>query len=223
MPEQPHAAAQRHLSRRDAVLRRLVKLVGPCALRPQADLFAALVRAITAQQISTKAATSIFTRLTENACRGTLTPAALARASDPELRAAGLSASKALSLRQLAEQAHTGALRLDDLGGLSDEEVIERLLPLRGVGRWTAQMILIFSLDRPDVLPVADFGLRAAAKQHYALDDLPGKERLEELARPWQPYRSIATWYLWRSLDPAFSNPKNETRNPKQTRNSNEK
>src|SRR5205823_13448278 len=105
----------------------------------------------------------------------------------------------------LAERVHTETLQLDALCSLTGEEVIEQLVPVRGIGRWTAQMLLIFALGRPDVLPVDDFGLRAAVQRHYALDELPGRPRLEELAVPWQPYRSIATWYLWRSLDPALS------------------
>ncbi len=200
-PTDPHAAARRHLSRRDAVLKRLIRLVGPCALRPRDDLFADLVASIVAQQISTKAANSIRAKLIAGPCGGTLTPAALVAAGDDDLRAAGLSAAKRRSLRHIAEQVHSGALRLEALKPLPDEEAIERLLPLRGVGRWTAQMLLIFSLGRPDVLPVDDFGLRNSVRRHYGLDELPDRKRLAELGAPWQPYRSVATWYLWRSLD----------------------
>src|SRR5262249_4223406 len=190
---------------RDRVLKRLIPLIGDCVLRPQSDLFAALVRSIVAQQISTKAAQSISARLIAGPCAGTLTPVALVAASDEDLRAAGLSTAKRRSLRDLAERIQAGTLRLDALGGLTDEEVIEQLIPVRGIGRWTAQMLLIFALGRVDVLPVADFGLRAAVQRHYALGEMPGRSRLEELAAPWQPYRSVATWYLWRSLDPAIA------------------
>lgn len=200
-----HATARRALSRRDPVLRPLIKRVGPCTLTPQADLFAALVRSIVAQQISTRAAASISARLLAGPCGGTLTPATIVRCSDEELRGAGLSSAKMRSLRDLAERAHTGTLRLETLGQLSDEEVIEQLIPVRGIGRWTAQMLLIFALGRADVLPVDDFGLRAAVKKHYGLDELPKRERLEEVGGKWRPYRSIATWYLWRSLDPTVS------------------
>jgi DNA-3-methyladenine glycosylase II len=200
----PHSTAQRHLSRRDRVLKRLIPLVGDCVLRPRTDLFAELVRSIVAQQISTKAAQSISARLIAGPCAGTLTAAALVTADDEELRAAGLSTAKRRSLRDLAERVHSGTLRLDTLGALSDEEVIEQLVPVRGIGRWTAQMLLIFALGRVDVLPVDDFGLRTAVQRHYGLDELPDRSRLGELAGPWQPYRSIATWYLWRSLDPAL-------------------
>src|SRR5262249_18823451 len=112
---------------------------------------------------------------------------------------AGLSTNKARSLRDLAEKVHTGAVPLDDLHTATDEEVIAHLLPVRGIGRWTAQMFLIFSLHRLDVLPVDDLGLRAGVQRGYDLPELPGKAKLEELAGPWQPYRSIATWYFWRS------------------------
>ena len=202
----PHATARRSLSRRDPVLRPLIKKVGPCALRPQADLFAALVRSIVAQQISTRAAASITAKLLAGPCGGTLTPAAIVRSSDEHLRGAGLSAAKLRSLRDLAERVHSGTLRLDTFAELPDEEVIEQLVPVRGIGRWTAQMLLIFALGRADVLPVDDFGLRAAVQRHYGLQELPKRPHLEELGGRWRPYRSIATWYLWRSLDPAFAN-----------------
>jgi DNA-3-methyladenine glycosylase II len=201
----PHATARRSLSRRDPVLRPLIKRVGPCALRPQTDLFAALVRSIVAQQISTRAAASITARLLAGPCGGTLTPAAIVKSSDGELRSAGLSSAKMRSLRDLAERVHGETLRLESFGELSDEEVIELLLPVRGIGRWTAQMVLIFALGRGDVLPVDDFGLRAAVQRHYGLEELPKRDRLEELGSRWRPYRSIATWYLWRSLDPAIA------------------
>jgi DNA-3-methyladenine glycosylase II len=203
MNSDPHATARRSLSRRDPVLRPLIKRVGPCTLRPQDDLFAALVRSIVAQQISTRAAASISARLLAGPCKGVLTPAAIVKSSDEELRSAGLSTGKMRSLRDLAERVHSRTLRLDSFGGLSDEEVIELLLPVRGIGRWTAQMLLIFALGRGDVLPVDDFGLRAAVQRHYGLAELPRRDRLEELGSRWRPYRSIATWYLWRSLDPA--------------------
>ena len=110
-----------------------------------------------------------------------------------------MSASKLKSLRYLAEQVDSGAVRLRSIHKLPDEEVIDALIPIRGIGRWTAQMFLIFSLGRLDILPVDDLGLRAGVQDQYGLDELPHKEQLSELAEPWRPYRSIATWYLWRS------------------------
>ena len=200
-----HVKAHRHLSRRDPVLKRLMAQVGPCTMRHEPDGFAALVRSIIAQQISTKAAASIHGRLLEALGRRGLRPAALLALSDEELRGAGLSASKVRSLRDLAEKVHTRAVPLRRLGELTDEEVIECLLPVRGIGRWTAQMFLIFSLGRPDVLPVDDLGLRAGVRQVYGLPALPERAALEGLAEPWRPYRSVATWYFWRSRGGPFT------------------
>jgi DNA-3-methyladenine glycosylase II len=194
-----HTKARRHLVRRDAVLRQLIGHVGPCTLRHEPDGFAALARSIISQQISTKAAAAIHGRLLETLGRRGLRPAALLALADDQLRAAGLSGSKARSLRDLAEKVHSRAVPLRRLPEMSDDEVIECLLPVRGVGRWTAQMFLIFSLGRPDVLPVDDLGLRTGVQQVYGLAGLPDRAALTELAEPWRPYRSVATWYFWRS------------------------
>jgi len=194
-----HTPAQQHLSRRDRVLKRLIRAVGPCTLRYERNRFAALARSIISQQISTVAARAIRSRV-EAALDGKgLTAAGILSLSDDELRRAGLSASKLKSLRDLAEQVDSGAVRLRSIHKLPDEEVIDALIPIRGIGRWTAQMFLIFSLGRLDILPVDDLGLRAGVQDQYGLDELPHKEQLSELAEPWRPYRSIATWYLWRS------------------------
>src|SRR5262249_30899777 len=155
MPIDP-AKARRHLARRDPVLKQLMGTVGPCTMRHEPDGFAALVRSIISQQISTRAAATIHGRLLEALGKRGLQPPALLALSDEQLRTAGLSASKVRSLRDLAEKAHTEVVPLGRLGELTDEEVIATLLPVRGIGRWTAQMYLIFSLGRPDVLPVDD-------------------------------------------------------------------
>src|SRR5206468_11631798 len=118
-----------------------------------------------------------------------------------DLQAAGLSTAKRRSLHDLASSIVVGSLKLEELGKLPDEEVIEQLIPVRGIGRWTAQMFLIFSLGRPDVLPVDDFGLKTAVMRCYGLSELPARATIEERGLAWTPYRSIATWYLWRSLD----------------------
>jgi DNA-3-methyladenine glycosylase II len=191
--------AQRHLSRHDPLLAQLIKRIGPCTLRPGAEAFPALVRSIIAQMISTKAALAIGARVETALQPHGLTPAAVTAASEEMLRGAGLSRTKALALKDLAERALSGTLPLDRLPALSDEEVIDLLLPVRGIGRWTAEMFLIFSLGRLDVLPVDDFGLRAGVRDVYQLPDLPGRAALRERAEPWRPYRSIATWYFWRS------------------------
>jgi DNA-3-methyladenine glycosylase II len=192
--------AQRHLARRDPVLKRLIAAVGPCRLAPNPDAFALLVRSIISQQISTKAALSIYTRLEQTLAPEAVGPARILSLSDEKLRAAGLSAAKARSLRDLAEKVHTGVVPLEELPELPDEEVIARLIPVRGIGRWTAEMFLIFCLGRLDVLPVDDLGLRVGMQRQYGFTEPLEKAQLRELAEPWRPYRTIATWYLWRSL-----------------------
>lgn len=192
--------ARRHLARRDAVLQRLMSTIGPCTLRQNPNRFAALVRSIISQQISTKAAAAIAARLQETLGSAGITPNGILTLSAQKLRAAGLSAAKARSLRDLAEKVQSRALVLHALHRFSDEDVIASLVPVRGIGRWTAEMFLIFSLGRLDVLPVADWGLRVGVQRQYSLVEPPTKAHLVELAEPWRPYRSIATWYFWRSL-----------------------
>lgn len=201
MTPDPWNKARLHLQRSDEVLRPVIKSVGPCTLKPYRDLFGALASSIISQQISRKAADSIKAKLIAGPCKGKLSPEAILAASEEELRAAGLSTSKRLSLVDLATHVESGALPLTKLRRLPDDEVITKLVPVRGIGVWTAQMFLMFSLGRPDVLPVDDYGLKSAIKKLYGHDDLPKKEAIQTLAEPWKPFRSIATWYLWRSLD----------------------
>jgi DNA-3-methyladenine glycosylase II len=188
------------LLRRDAVLRRLIRAVGPCTLRYNPDRFAVLAQSIISQQISTRAALAIRARLIAALAPEGLHPTRILETSEPNLRSLGLSAAKARSMRDLAEKVVLGDVPLARLHRLDDEEVIERLIPVRGIGRWTAQMFLIFALGRGDVLPVDDWGLRAAVQRHYNLKKPPGRAELEELGERWRPYRTIATWYFWRGL-----------------------
>jgi DNA-3-methyladenine glycosylase II len=192
--------AQRRLARRDTVLKQLIGQVGPCTLRHDPDGFGVLVRSIVSQQISTTAARAIGARLRQALLPAELSPAALLAIPEEAMRAAGLSANKTRALKDLAEKVHSGAVTLAAFPELPDEEVIARLVPVRGIGRWTAEMFLIFSLGRLDVLPVGDYGLRAGIKRVYGLEELPEKGHLIDLAEPWRPYRSVATWYFWRSL-----------------------
>jgi DNA-3-methyladenine glycosylase II len=194
-----YVKAQRHLGRRDPVLKNLIAAVGPCTLTLRPHRFEVLVRAIVSQQLSTKAADTIGRHLLEAVGKEGLTPRAILKLSEEQMRAAGLSAAKVRSVRDLAEKVHTKVVPLDDLEQRGDEEVIEHLLPVVGIGRWTAEMFLIFCLGRLDVLPVADLGLRHGVRDQYRLREAPDKARLVELAEPWRPYRSIATWYFWRS------------------------
>jgi 3-methyladenine DNA glycosylase/8-oxoguanine DNA glycosylase len=194
---QPHAQARLRLLRRDATLAAIIRRVGPCTLQPDGDPFTALTRSIVAQLISTPAARTIYARLNDSL--GTITPASVIAAGHDRLRALGLSRAKAAAIIGVAESIDSGTLPVDRLHELDDEEVISRLVPIHGIGRWTAEMFLIFCLGRPDVLPVGDLGLRAGVQEHYQLSELPGRRVLEEIGERWRPYRSIATWYIWRS------------------------
>jgi DNA-3-methyladenine glycosylase II len=194
--------AQRHLARRDPVLRQLMKQLGPCTLRHNDDYFEVLVRSIISQQISTKAALSIGNRLCQLLRPRRLNARAILDADEGTLRQAGLSTAKRLALKDLADKVHRREVRLRDLPEMTDEEVIAHLLPVRGVGPWTAEMLLIFGLGRLDVLPLADLGLRVGVQRVYGLEAPPAKPALVEMAEPWRPYRSVATWFMWRSFGP---------------------
>jgi DNA-3-methyladenine glycosylase II len=201
MPERsPYHKAQKHLCRHDDVLRALIGRIGPCTLKHNPDGFAVLARSIIAQQISSKAAIAIGGRLLKTLGRSGLRPRSLLKLSDADMRTAGLSAMKIRALRDLAEKCASGNVPLKKLPDLDDEEVIEKLLPVRGIGRWTAEMFLIFSLGRLDVFPLADYGLRAGVRNQYGLADLPDKTTLARIGEVWRPYRSVGTWFIWRSF-----------------------
>jgi DNA-3-methyladenine glycosylase II len=203
-----HSVAVAHLRRTDPVMAEIIERVGPCELGsrtdrggPARDHYGALVRAIVGQQLSVLAARSIYGRLTARYGGRTPSPEELLVDDPEELRAAsGLSRSKVVFLRDLAERLESGALPLHDLDELSDTQVSARLVEVKGIGQWTADMFLIFHLGRPDVLPVGDLGVRRAAMLAYRLRKLPQPARLTALARPWRPWRSVASWYLWASL-----------------------
>jgi DNA-3-methyladenine glycosylase II len=192
--------AQRHLARRDAILKKLIRLVGPCTLKHNPDRFAVLASSILSQQISTRAAAAIRSRLEQLLAPDGITAAKVLSVGEPELRSAGLSVAKTKALRDLAEKVVAGSVPLHRLHRAADDDVIAALLPVRGIGRWTAQMFLIFSLGRLDVLAADDWGLRVSVQRHYGLVEPPRRPQLEELADAWRPYRSVATWYFWRSL-----------------------
>ena len=193
--------AAAHLRRADPVLAGIVEKVGPCTLELHrgGDAYWYLSRAILRQQISGHAAAAIERRIRER-FKGTLKPDHVLAASDAELRALGLSRQKAGYLRDLSQRARDG-LRLRRLGRLKDETLVETLTVVKGVGRWTVEMLLIFRFGRPDVLPVADYGIQKAMQRAYGLRKLPKPDRMRKIAEPWKPYRSIACWYLWRSLE----------------------
>jgi DNA-3-methyladenine glycosylase II len=202
----PRAIA--HLEAADPVLAAVIDSLGPDGLgdprrgRPPTDHYGALVRSITGQQLSTKAARAIYGRLTDYFGGHTPSPKEVLDADPEEMRAAaGLSRMKVQFLRSLAEHVLDGSLELDRLDQLPDEEVIAELVAVKGLGEWTAHMFLMFHLQRPDVVAVGDLGIRRAVMLRYGLEAMPTPADVEALAEPWRPYRTLACLYLWRSLD----------------------
>jgi len=193
--------ATRQLQAADPVLRRLIEAEGPCRLRPNraGSSFDYLVRVILRQQISGYAADAIEGRLRAR-FGARLLPSQVLGASDATLRSLGLSRQKIGYLRDLSQKAADG-LPLGNLSRRTDEGVIEALTTVRGIGRWTAEMLLMFRLGRPDVLPVDDYGIRKAMQVAYRMRALPKPDRMRRIAERWRPYRTVACWYLWRSLD----------------------
>ena len=195
--------ARRHLIRHDPALGALVKRFGPCGLETtrKIDRFAMTVRSIVSQQLSVKAASTIHDRMLAALETGRATPEAILAIDQDRLRACGMSWAKIASVRDLATRVTDGSLALDALDGLDDTQVVDALTAVRGIGQWSAEMFLIFRLGRPDILPVGDVGVQRAMRGLYGLRKHPSPARMTALARPWRPYRSIACWYLWRSLD----------------------
>ena len=196
--------AEQYLAERDPVLRTLIATYGRCALAhsQREDPFTALVEAIVWQQLSGKAAATIYRRvlaLLPNG--GPPTPDGILVVPEAALRAAGLSRAKTAYIRDLAARVRGGDVHLDALGALDDEGVVVELTKVKGIGRWTAEMFLMFRLHRPDVLPVGDLGIGNAIQRAYRLRKTPAPERMQRIAARWRPYRSVACWYLWRSLD----------------------
>jgi DNA-3-methyladenine glycosylase II len=198
-----YARARRLLMRRDPILGAAIKRIGACgmAARQRHDHLTALVGAIVSQQLSTKAASTIFQRVQALVPGETgFTATRLNELGDGALRGAGLSRQKVGYLRDLCARIVDGRLRLDELDVLSDEAVIERLVAVKGFGRWTAEMFLMFRLHRPDVLPVGDLGIVKAIQKLYRLRLVPTPKRMLTLGEAWRPYRSVACWYLWQTL-----------------------
>src|SRR5579883_1431617 len=188
--------AVRHLRKSDPTLAAIIEQVGPFRMEYAEPTFHSLAESILYQQLNGKAAVTIFRRFTDP-----VTPQGILNATDAELRAVGLSKQKTSYLRDLAEKTKAGLLEFESLGELSDEDVIRHLTQVKGVGVWTAHMFLMFTLRRPDILPTGDYGIQAAIRKHYRKRKLPKPKDMERIARPWSPYRSVACWYLWRSLD----------------------
>jgi DNA-3-methyladenine glycosylase II len=202
MSPEEFARARRALMRRDPILAPVIRkyrhrsLLDAAAIEP----FPALVRTITSQQISTKAAATIHGRLVALMPHG-VTPASLLALTDEQLRAAGLSRQKTAYLRDLAAKTASGDLPVHSLHELTDDQVIDAIVTVKGLGRWSAEMFLMFRLRRPDVLPVDDLGIVTAIQRLYGLRKRPNADRIRKIGEAWRPYRTVACWYLWRSLE----------------------
>jgi DNA-3-methyladenine glycosylase II len=192
--------ACRHLSEADPVLRKLIARVGPCALKPRPQYFVTLCDSIISQQISGRVAEVIFDRFADLYPGRRPTPEAVARTPLTRLRSVGLSRQKARYLKDLAAGFLDGRIQPRRLLRQTDDEIIEALVSIDGIGRWTAEMFLIFSLNRPDVLPVGDLGVRKAVQRWYGFQALPSARTIKRVGGPWRPYQTIASWYLWKSL-----------------------
>jgi DNA-3-methyladenine glycosylase II len=192
--------AVNHLKKSDPVLRAIIERVGPCRMAFGVPEFSSVAEAIVYQQLNGKAAVTIFNRFAERA-GDPLTPEGILKLSDEQLRSVGLSKQKSAYLKDLAKKTSDGLLNFTRLPEMTDEEVIEHLTQVKGVGVWTAHMFLMFSLRRPNVLPTGDYGVQVAIKKHYRKRKLPKPKDMERIAKAWEPYRSVACWYMWRSLD----------------------
>jgi DNA-3-methyladenine glycosylase II len=192
--------AVNHLKKCDPVLRAIIERVGPCRMEFGLPEFCSLAEAIVYQQLNGKAAVTIFNRFAALAGEP-LTPAGILKLSDEQLRSVGLSKQKSAYLKDLAAKTAAGLLDFSRLDELADEEVIQHLTQVKGVGVWTAHMFLMFSLRRPNVLPTGDYGVQVAIRKHYKKRKLPKPKDMEKIAKAWEPYRSVACWYMWRSLD----------------------
>lgn len=196
--------ACRHLSRRDRVMKRLIPGFGAARLTSRGDAFTTLARSIVGQQISVKAAQSVWTRLTADwgGAQAVLDPALVLAVEGPTMRAAGLSARKVEYLTDLARHFVEGRVSPGEWAGMDDELIIQELVEIRGIGRWTAEMFLMFCLLRPNVLPLDDVGLLRGISLNYFSGEPVSRSEAREVGDAWAPFRSVATWYLWRSLDP---------------------
>ena len=216
------ARAVRHLRRVDPHLKAIIDRIGPCSLEPKTDRFGTLVRAIIGQQISSKAAASIHTRLVEIGGEPHH-PGRLIELGESTLRGVGLSGVKARYVLNLAEAVAAGAVPLDEIDeSWDDAKITQALTTIKGIGVWTAEMFLIFALNRPDVLPAGDLGVRAALRDRHGLPELPKPSECHALTELWRPYRSIAIWYLWKGVDtpqtPTIAPVEEETPSPRRKR-----
>ncbi|HEX5430656.1 MAG TPA: DNA-3-methyladenine glycosylase [Bryobacteraceae bacterium] len=190
-----------HLKKADPVLGSIIERVGPYKIQYREPIFQTLVRSIVYQQLHGKAALTIFNRLLEAAKADPLTPEAILKLRPAKMRALGLSPQKLSYIRDLARLTRKGEVDFERCAILEDAAIIEHFTRVKGIGVWTVHMFLIFALRRPDILPTGDFGVRSAIRKAYNLPALPTPAEMERIAAPWRPYCSVASWYLWRSLD----------------------
>jgi DNA-3-methyladenine glycosylase II len=190
-----------HLREADPVMRAIIDQVGAYQIQFRDPDFETLVKSIVYQQLSGRVAGVIFGRVTD-AAGGRLTPEGILKLRPGRMRTLGLSGQKTAYIRDLARHTRDGRVVFEELARLPDEAVIERLTEVKGIGVWTAHMFLIFALRRPNVLPTGDLGIRNAIRKAYGLLELPKPAEMETLSEPWRPYRTVASWYLWRSLEP---------------------
>jgi DNA-3-methyladenine glycosylase II len=193
--------ALNHLKKSDPVLAGIIERVGPYAIEYREPVFQTLVRSIVYQQLSGKAASTIFNRLAAAAKADPITPESILKLRPARMRKLGVSPQKLVYIRELARMTRKGEVDFERCSTIEDAEVIEHLTRVKGIGVWTVHMFLIFALRRHDVLPTGDLGVRAAMKKAYGLADLPKPDEMERIAAAWRPYCSVASWYLWRSLD----------------------
>jgi len=189
-----------HLKSSDPILSAVIDRIGPCKIEYGDPTFHSLAEAILYQQLNGKAAVTIFNRFTELA-GNPLTPAGILKLTAAEMRGVGLSRQKTAYLRDLSEKTQAGLLEFERMPEMTEDDVISHLTQVKGVGVWTAHMFLMFTLRRPDVLPTGDYGIQAAMKKHYKKRKWPKPDVMHKIAKPWAPYRSIACWYLWKSMD----------------------
>ncbi len=193
-------SALKHLTSADPVLAGIIEQIGPYKPRYATPTFENMARSIAYQQLHGKAAATIFGRLLD-ACDLELTPQSVLKLSIEQMRACGLSKQKLSYIRDLAEKTISGDVNFEQLRAMDDEDVIEHLTRVKGIGRWSAQMFLMFALRRPDIMPVVDLGINMAIKRAYRKRKVPKPPQILKIAEPWRPYRSVACWYLWRSMD----------------------
>ncbi len=200
----PHyKKVRKHLSDNCPILKPVIDRVGPCLLAPRGeDPFTLLVRCVIGQQISTKAADSIYNKLIAQLGTPTVPLAKLSKFTEAKYKACGISGPKQRTLRAVIDHLKANPKLLPSIPDLADDAVREQLVAIKGIGPWTVDMLLIFGLGRPDVLPVGDYGIKVALKKLFNMRKLPDAERITKVAKPWVPHRSVAMWYLWRSLEP---------------------